>query len=234
MAKRWHDEGFITAVRSYGESSAIVSILTKNNGRHKGFIRLSKQNRALIQLGNHVHVHWRSRLAEHLGQWSLESLREYTATLLNQPGPLNGLTIACQWIELVIPEREVNPGIFQNFSELMRDLDSPVWLEAFISFEVCLLKTLGFGLDFSHCAVTGNLENLVYVSPRTGRAVCEEVGKPYHDKLLPLPSFLTCSHQSASKKELNQGLDLTRYFFERYVLSHYGIKLPYNREKLYQ
>ena len=41
----------------------------------------------------------------------------------------------------------------------------------FVRFEAGLLEDLGFGLDLSRCAVTGTMDDLVWVSPRTGRAV---------------------------------------------------------------
>ncbi len=47
-----------------------------------------------------------------------------------------------------------------------------------------LLEELGFGLDLSKCAVTGVTDDLMYVSPRTGRAVSAEAGEPYKDRLL--------------------------------------------------
>ncbi len=35
--------------------------------------------------------------------------------------------------------------------------------------EVAMLAELGFGLDLDRCAATGTRDDLVYVSPRTGR-----------------------------------------------------------------
>ena len=57
-------------------------------------------------------------------------------------------------------------------------------------FELLLLDELGFGLDLESCAATGSRDELVYVSPKSGRAVSREAGEPYRERLLPLPAFL--------------------------------------------
>ena len=57
-------------------------------------------------------------------------------------------------------------------------------------FELLVLEELGFGLDLSQCAATGARQDLVYVSPKSGRAVSREAGAPWHDKMLALPAFL--------------------------------------------
>ena len=40
-----------------------------------------------------------------------------------------------------------------------------------------LLDELGFGLDLTRCAATGSADDLIYVSPRTGRAVSRDSGR---------------------------------------------------------
>src|SRR5208282_2033846 len=49
------------------------------------------------------------------------------------------------------------------------------------------LAELGFGLDLASCAATGATADLIYVSPRTGRAVSREAGEAYREKLMRLP-----------------------------------------------
>ena len=59
-----------------------------------------------------------------------------------------------------------------------------------VQFEMHLLNELGFGLELDACAVTGTHEELIYVSPKSGRAVSRQAGAPWRDKLLRLPAFL--------------------------------------------
>jgi DNA repair protein RecO (recombination protein O) len=79
---------------------------------------------------------------------------------------------------------------------------------------------LGFGLDLTHCAVTGETDGLAYVSPKTGRAVTAEAGRLHKDKLLPLPAFLLDAQAQPSRDELIAGLRLTGYFLDRHVFAH--------------
>ena len=94
------------------------------------------------------------------------------------------------------------------------------WPADFVRWEARLLTTLGFGLDLTHCAVTGETEGLAYVSPKTGRAVTAEAGRLHKGKLLPLPTFLLSSQIRPSRDELVAGLRLTGYFLDRHVFAH--------------
>ena len=98
-------------------------------------------------------------------------------------------------------------------------------------FELAVLSELGFGLDLERCAVTGAVDDLVWVSPRTGRAVSRAAGEPYADRLLPLPEFLRDDGllRQASSFEIAQAYRLTGYFLERDVLAPRGFKEPQGR-----
>jgi DNA repair protein RecO (recombination protein O) len=94
------------------------------------------------------------------------------------------------------------------------------------------LQELGFGLDLSECAATGGDTELVYVSPRSGRAVSREAGEPYDAKLLKLPAFLRDDDAAASEGDLVAGFALTGYFLKRDVLAPHGLAMPETRERL--
>src|SRR5262249_45849593 len=96
-------------------------------------------------------------------------------------------------------------------------------------FELQLLAELGFGLDLSACAATGELLDLVYVSPRTGRAVSRAAGEAWRDRLLALPAFLGESEEEArapTAAELAAGFALTGLFLERHLYAPHGAALP--------
>ena len=104
-------------------------------------------------------------------------------------------------------------------------------MPAYVAWECGLLAALGFGLDLARCAVTGTNEDLVYVSPRTGRAVSRESGARFHDKLLPLPGFLW-RDEPAGPEHIVAGLVLTRHFLLHHLLEPQGGRLPEARERL--
>jgi DNA repair protein RecO (recombination protein O) len=102
-----------------------------------------------------------------------------------------------------------------------------------VRFELMLLAELGFGLDLSECAATGLAEDLIYVSPKSGRAVSRSAGEPWRERLLRLPAFLSVGvlDDIPSPEDIQAGFALTGYFFTRHVLEPRGQALPDARER---
>jgi len=232
----WNDKGVILDVRRHGESSAIVNLLTPFHGRHAGLVRgaYSKTMRGVLQSGNTVDAKWRARLPEHLGNYTLETLNVRAIALLESGSALDALNAACAMAMVALPEREVHQAVFDGLEVLLDNLDDPsTWPALLIRWEAGLLQELGFGLDLSNCAATGETDNLVFVSPKTGRAVSKAAGAPYKEKLLSLPPFLVSGGGAApTHQEIRDGFLLTGYFLDRWVLAPHGAKMPEARGRL--
>ncbi len=229
----WRDDGIVLAVRRHGESSVIVSLLTRGHGRHAGLVRggSSKRLRGVLQPGNEVAATWRARLEEHLGAYVVEPSRSH-ATLYDKPGPLAALTSACALVESSLPERAPHADLFATLGELLALLDGPAWAEAYVNWEIALLADLGFGLDLGSCAATGVNDGLAYVSPKSGRAVSLSAGEPWREKLLALPRFLSPEGGQADTGQIAEGLRLTGWFLERHVFAPHDMATPDARERL--
>lgn len=214
----WSDDAIVLAARPHGESAAVAWILTRDHGRHAGLVQgaRSARQRGLLEPGNRVSVRWRARLSEHLGTLSIEVLRGYAASVLDDPLRLAGLASAVAVVDAALPEREPHPAIFEALATLFDVLDGPAWAESYVRWEIGLLQELGFGLDLDRCAATGGNDDLAFVSPRSGRAVSLSAGQPYRDRLLPLPGFLV-GRGGGGPAETLAGLDLTGYFLDRHV-----------------
>jgi len=232
----WTDHGIVLASRRHGETSAIATLLTRDHGRHAGLVRggSGKRMRAVLQPGNTVAAHWRARLAEHLGTYTLELERAEAAALLDDPTRLAGLSAACALVETALPEREPHAGLYAGFVDLLAALASDGWPTAYVRWELALLAELGFGLDLTRCAATGRNDQLAFVSPKTGRAVSISAGEPYKDVLLPLPAFLVSDAIAGEPAAVADGLKLTGYFLERHVYGHLHRGLPPARDRLVQ
>jgi len=234
----WRDTGFVLSARRHGESALIVELLTAEHGHHAGLVRggQSPRRRALLQPGNLVAASWRGRLPEHLGTFDCELVEAHAARFLDDPGRLAALGAATALLLVALPEREPHADLYRSFAGLLDALDSdPGWARSYVAWECDLLAGLGFGLDLGSCAATGASDDLAYVSPRSGRAVSRAAGQPYHDKLLPLPSFLwreVSASQPLNQQEIVAGLALTGYFLLHHVLSPHGGRLPEARERL--
>lgn len=230
----WSDSGIVLSARRHGETSSLVMLLTKKHGRHAGLVRGGQGRRArgLYQAGNRVSAVWRARLEEHLGNYTCELVHAAAAGLLDDALRLAALSSACSVVEAALPERHPYANLYGDFLHLASEIEKDgMWAETYARFELALLAELGFGLDLSACAVSGDIVNLIYVSPRSGRAVSAQAGSQWREKLLPLPAFL-CHAEPArppTKEELRQALHLTGWFLNGHVFT--GAKLPPARER---
>jgi DNA repair protein RecO (recombination protein O) len=224
----WNDEGIVLGTKRHGEANAILEVMTRDHGRHLGLIRGGAGSRLqpVLQPGNSVHVVWRARLDEHLGTYTAEGLRFRAAEFLATAHAVYGTTHVAALCRL-LPERDPHPSIHAALDDLMDHMgDANAAAARMVRFELDLLAELGFGLDLATCAVTGQENDLVYVSPKSGRAVSREAGAPWHDKLLRLPAFLRDepSTDPPSADDIADGFALTGFFLAREVLSPRGLE----------
>jgi DNA repair protein RecO (recombination protein O) len=190
--------------------------------------------RPFLQPGARVIARYRSRVSDQLGSASLEPIGEGPASLFDDALALAGLASAAS-IAAALPEREPHPGAFHALEALIAVLGNPdIWPAVYVRFEAGLLSDLGFELDLSKCTVTGSVDDLLYVSPRTGRAVSRDAGEPYKDRLLALPPFLLSSQGGLSEGDIRSGLELTGHFLEQHVFAPMNRPLPPARVWLVQ
>jgi DNA repair protein RecO (recombination protein O) len=227
---QWDDEAIVLGVKRHGEASAILEVMTREHGRHLGLVRgaAGARLRPVLQPGNRVSVTWRARLDEHLGHYQVEGLDLAAARFLDAAHALYGLMHVATLCRL-LPERDPHPQIHAALDHVLAALsDARLAGPRMARFELQLLSELGFGLDLESCAATGTTADLVYVSPKSGRAVSRAAGLPWHDRLLRLPAFLGEPEpdEAPSAADLADGFAMTGFFLERYALEPRGLTLP--------
>ena len=223
---QWQYEAIIIGVKRHGETSVIAELMTRDRGRHLGLVR-SGRSRAMqpvLQPGNRVEVVWRARLDEHLGEFKLEPIRLRAAKLMETATAVYGVQAMGALLRL-LPERDPHPHLFDALDIILDAFDDPSDAgELFVRFELAVLNDLGFGLDLTECAATGGRQDLVYVSPKSGRAVSREAGAPYADRMLALPGFLSeGAASSADRDSMAEAFRLTGYFLHRHVYEPRGL-----------
>lgn len=226
----WRDEGLIIGTRNHGETSVIVEAMTRAHGRHFGLVRggRSKRTRPYLQPGTQAELVWRARLDEHLGLFSVEPVKLRSAVLMESAEALHALCLAAALLRLAA-EREPYPELYEAAMQVADSINELEILPPLIvRFEAQILAQMGFGLDLAQCAATGSTEDLVYVSPKSGRAVSRAAGEPYKSRLLPLPSFLhsELAGRAPPPAEIRDGFELTGFFLERDLFSPRGEPLP--------
>ena len=132
-----------------------------------------------------------------------------------------------------MPEREAHPLLYKKTEQVLDLLgQDEIWPLAYLRWEMSLLDDAGFGLDLSTCAVTGATEGLIYVSPRSGRAVSRDGAGDWADRLLPLPPCLR-GDGPAPDNEVITALGTTGYFLEAKLATALGHKpVPEARMRL--
>ena len=234
---RWADEGMILSARTHGENAVILDVLTEGHGRHSGVVRggASRRMRPILQPGAQVSVEWQARLEEHMGAFRVEAKRSRAAEILGDRSALEAIGAIAGLLAMALPEREAMLGLYHRTIGLAdRFGGGEAWWTAYARWELALLSDIGFALDLSCCAVTGAEEGLVFVSPKSGRAVSREGAGEWADRLLPLPAFLREDNgQTAPAAEVVKALRLTGFFLQNQVVEVSNAKdMPAARMRL--
>lgn len=234
---QWQDDAIILGVKRHGETSVIAEVMTRTRGRYLGLVRSgrSRSMQPVLQPGNRVDVIWRARLDDHLGEYRIEPLQLRAAQLMETATAVYGVQAMAALLRL-LPERDPHPHLFDALDVILDNLSDPADAgELFVRFELAVLNDLGFGLDLEECAATGLRDDLVYVSPKTGRAVSRAAGAPYASRMLALPEFLNKQNSKAADSEsLAAAFRLTGYFLHRHVYEPRGLNENATRDGFVQ
>lgn len=229
----WRDQGILLSARRHGETSAIIEVFTPAQGRHAGIVRggTSRKIAPSLQPGAQLDVAWRARLEDHIGAFTVEPLRSRAAVAMQDRLALAGLNAVTALLSFCLPEREPHPALYLRTETLLDMLgQGDVWPLAYLKWELRLLEEMGYALDLESCAVTGVSEELIYVSPKTGRAVSAKGAGEWADRLLPLPAVLRGG--AGSDAEIAQGLVTTGHFLTAHLARDLGGKpLPEARAR---
>jgi DNA repair protein RecO (recombination protein O) len=231
----WDAPAIVLDARPYGEGDAIATVMTEEHGAHRGLARGggARGRTAIWQPGNLVQVRWVARLADQLGSFTAELVHPGAALAMDDALALAMLSSACAVAEGALPEREPHPRVFDGLLHLIARLpEGAAMLVDLIRWETVLLADLGYGLDLTSCAVTGETAGLAFVSPKTGRAVTIAAAGVWESRLLRLPSFLL-GDAAASPEDWRDGLRLTGHFLARDAFGHHHRPLPAARQMLY-
>ncbi|MBO7645229.1 MAG: DNA repair protein RecO [Alphaproteobacteria bacterium] len=184
--------GILINIRPFSERDAIAHIFTRDNGVLVGLMRganVARKNKPLIgQVGG---VSWNARLDSQLGVFHFEPEKNLAAPLMMNNDLLKIMNAVFALIYTLIPERESYENLYCETMGLLQNVaNTEKPFDLYLNWEISLLKDLGYALDLTKCSGCGKTNNLVYLSPKTGRSVCADCGEPYRDKLYKIPLTL--------------------------------------------
>lgn len=200
--------GLLINLRPFNERDCLARIFTRDHGVLVGMMRgavVAKKNRPLLgQVGFAV---WNARLDTQLGVFHWDAEKNLAAPLMMDSGRLMCMNAAFEILSALLPERESYTALYDSTCVLCQRLANGE-KNAYLEWEISVLRELGYALDLSRCSGCGVTENLCYVSPRTGRAVCADCGAPYVNKLYPLPVNLNVTLRFLESICMQQGVDV--------------------------
>ena len=219
---RFETAAIVCALRNHGEHGAVVRLMTPDHGLQAAYVRgaRGKRMRPVLLAGNLVQAQISARTESQLPQAAVELVHS-RGPLFSEPLPAAAIEWVTALTATALPDGQAYPNLYSALDAVLNAIEAApaasAWGTALVRYELLLLAELGFGLDLGSCAVSGSNDQLVAVSPKSGRAVSAAEAEPYASKLLPLPGFLRHGG-SASWSEIAEGLNLTGHFLLRDVL----------------
>lgn len=230
-------DAIVCAVRAHGEHGAILRALTQPAGLVAGYVRggRSRRLRPILMPGNLVALDLRARTEEQLGGATVELLTT-RAALLAEPLATAGIDWVTSLTAATLPENQPYPALYDALSAVLDAIaaapSARQWAAALARYELLLLAELGFGLDLDECVVTGSSDDLAFVSPKSGGAVCSAAAAGYEARLFRLPPFLRGGDARPPMADVLDGLVLTGHFLDRNLLDLRNRELLAARERL--
>lgn len=197
--------GILISLRPFNERDVLARVFTRDYGVVAGMMRgavVAKKNKPLVgQVGN---MSWNARLDSQLGVFHWEAEKNLAASIMLKSEALMAMNALFALVDTLLPEREAYPLLYDKTQKLL----SGDVLAGYLGWEIDFLQELGYALDLSHCSGCGRTDDLHYLSPRTGRAVCERCAAPYINKLYKLPLNLGVTGRFLESVCLQQGTEV--------------------------
>jgi DNA repair protein RecO len=185
----------------YSETSQIVTLLSRTHGTFraiaKGAHRRTKAGASkfdggidYLESGQAVFTHDPSRDLATLTEWSLRDGH------LELRQSLRGMYLGLYAGELVaqlIEEHDAHPALFDRFLSTIAELGTPRREQAFLAFQLDLLRETGYLADLGECVSCGAANDprgRCFFSPERGGMICDGCEAVIHDRMQLDPRLL--------------------------------------------
>jgi len=216
----WDDAGYLISKSRYSENSIIAEVFTENHGKISGIIfgGTSKKIKSYLQLGNKIHINYKTKSPTRIGYFKIEILNALTPLYFDESKKLLCITSAMNLIKLLTAEAQSNKEIFISIDNFFKILKSQEWIKKYIFWELELLKLLGYDLALKNIVekeIVGDQINY-YVKSSSEKKI--------------VPNFLIDeNNDNIDLKNLLNGLKLVSDYLEKSILKPNNISLPSSR-----
>ena len=201
--------GILIGLQPISERDSVGHIFSRDFGMLHGVMRgavVARKNKPLVaQMGA---VSWVARLDSQLGVFHWESTENFSAPLMQDMRALACMNAAFALLDTLLPEREPYVNLYDSTVSFLRELAGNDSMKKYLDWEMDLLRELGYALDLTRCSGCGCVANLHFLSPKTGRAVCDDCAAPYINKLYRLPINLDTTIRFISGVCAQQGVGI--------------------------
>jgi DNA repair protein RecO (recombination protein O) len=209
------DEAIILTTQKHGENFCKLTIFSKTNGLLNGMCRVSnsKGTKNLLA-GSTIFCEINQKNNEKSCWFNYEVTKMLSPIVLNNSQLLNSINSILFLLKAILLPHQPEQTIYFSTIDFFNQIDKKTEVfKIFINYQLILLKNMGFEIDFYKCADTGSLENLEYISPKTGRAICKNSGEPYKNLLINMPEYIKGNSDKKSIKEMIKFNDFFIYKF---------------------
>ena len=146
----WKDEGYLLSKINYDENSIIIEAFTLEHGKYTGIIYggSSRKQRRNFQIGNKILLNWRSKGQNKSGYFNTELIKPISPYFFEDKKRSIAILSATTILKILLPEGQINKKIYAAFEDFLNKLHFDNWIVIYISWELSLIKELGFESTF--------------------------------------------------------------------------------------
>ena len=160
----WQDEGFLLSKNNYNENSIIIDTFTLSHGKYTGIVYggSSRKNKRNFQIGNKIHLNWKSKNLNRSGYFSIELIEPISPYFFDDKKKSTCILSATSILKILLPDRETNKKIYKDFENMLIKLKTNDWINYYVKWELSLIKELGFEDSLNNAKNESIKKSLVY------------------------------------------------------------------------
>ena len=146
---QWSDEGYLLSKNNFDENSIIIESFTLKHGKYSGLVYggASRKQKKIFQIGNKILLNWKSTGENKTGHFTVELIKPIAPSFFDDKRRSVCILSLTSILKILLPERQINPKIYNSFDMMINNLNSKNWIELYIHWELSLIKELGYEVN---------------------------------------------------------------------------------------
>ena len=142
----WEDVGYLLSKHNLDENSILIETFTLDHGKYIGKVYggSSKKQKRNFQVGNKILLNWKSKNQNRSGYFNVELIKPISPFFFDDKKRSVCILSATTILKILLPERQTNKKVYISFENMLKNLSSDSWIKLYISWELSLIKELGF------------------------------------------------------------------------------------------